>query len=143
MLGTPGGADIAFHVCVPNQRAHTLENDVCATRGCVGAGCTNTQETYSYNNRLQPVMIELGTSSSPSANYCLVYNYYSDVSNPTTCAVPTSGTKDSGNVMGYLYQDSINATFGQTATYGYDALNRLASASAIGSQTYNLSFSYD
>jgi hypothetical protein len=27
-----GGADIAVYVCVPDHGAHTLKNDVCATR---------------------------------------------------------------------------------------------------------------
>jgi hypothetical protein len=27
-----GGADNVFDVCVPNQRAHTSENDACPTR---------------------------------------------------------------------------------------------------------------
>ena len=53
------------------------------TNGCVGSGCTQRQETYSYNNRLQPVMIELGYSGALSDNYCTVYNYYS-------ATVPTS-----------------------------------------------------
>ncbi|MGH9356264.1 MAG: hypothetical protein ACRD10_09055, partial [Terriglobia bacterium] len=46
----------------------TLEN------GCAGSGCTNALETYAYNKRLQPVRIELGTPSNPSADYCAVYN---------------------------------------------------------------------
>ena len=46
--------------------------------GCVGSGCVNAQETYVYNNHLQPVMIELGTTGNATADYCLVYNYYSE-----------------------------------------------------------------
>ena len=37
-------------------------------------GCVTTVETYTYNNRLQPVMIELGTTANASADYCPVYN---------------------------------------------------------------------
>jgi YD repeat-containing protein len=36
--------------------------------GCVGTGCIQTQETYTYNNRLQPWMIQLGTSTDSFAN---------------------------------------------------------------------------
>ncbi len=64
----------------------TLDN------GCAGSGCTNTVETYAYNNRLQPVRIELGTSSNPAADSCLVYNDYASVANPGSCAVPSQGT---------------------------------------------------
>jgi YD repeat-containing protein len=59
------------------------------TNGCVGSGCTNTQETYTYNNRMQPWMIELGTSANNSANYCLVYNYFSSWTPPTSCPNPS------------------------------------------------------
>jgi RHS repeat-associated protein len=114
--------------------------------GCVGSGCVNAQETYQYNNRLQPVMIELGTggsSGNPSAYSCLVYNYYSDVSNPASCATPSQGTRNNGNVMGYLYQDSVNSSFSHTASYTYDGVNRLSTAAATGNSTYNLAFSYD
>ncbi len=46
--------------------------------GCAPSGsCTQIQETYDYNKRLQAVRLQLGTASNNSANYCLVYNYYS------------------------------------------------------------------
>lgn len=75
----------------------TLEN------GCAGSGCTNAVETYTYNKRLQPVMIELGTPSNASADYCLAYNYYSSLGSPGSCAVPSQGAGGNGNVMGYFY----------------------------------------
>ena len=101
--------------------------------------CTQGQDSYDYNNRLQPVRIRLGTSSTPNANYCLVYNYYA-AANPTSCAIPAAGTGNNGSVMGYYYQDTTNPSLGHTATYGFDALNRLTSAVATGSSTYNLTF---
>jgi RHS repeat-associated protein len=110
--------------------------------GCAGNGCTQVQETYNYNNRLQPVRIQLGTSSSNAANYCLVYNYYAGVANPTSCSIPAAATSgNNGTVMGYLYQDTTNPSLGHTAAYTYDSLNRLTSAVASGSSTYNLTFS--
>jgi RHS repeat-associated protein len=116
----------------------TLEN------GCAGSGCTNILETYAYNNRLQPVMIELGNTSNASANYCLVYNYYAGPGEPTSCAAPAQGNSgNNGNVMGYYYQDNVNPTLGHTATYTYDSLNRLASAVATAGSTYSYTFSYD
>ncbi|MGH9396820.1 MAG: RHS repeat-associated core domain-containing protein, partial [Terriglobia bacterium] len=114
----------------------TLEN------GCAGSGCTNIVETYAYNNRLQPAMIELGTPSNASADYCFVYNYYSSLGNATSCAAPSQGAGDNGNVMGYLYQN-VNPSFSHTAAYQYDSLNRLGSAVAAGSLTYNLAYYYD
>ena len=115
--------------------------------GCVGSGCTYALETYSYNKRLQPSVIELGTTGSPAADSCLVYNYYADENNPTSCATPTQGTKDNGNVMGYWYQDNVNP-YSHTAAYTYDSLNRLTGAVATpfgsGTISYNLNFnSYD
>ncbi len=112
--------------------------------GCVPAGsCTNAQETYDYNNRLQPVRIQLGTATNQSADYCLVYNYYGG-SNPSSCTVPTPGsTGNNGNVMGYWYQDGPLSTASHKLSYSYDSLNRLGTAVAtdlsnnvLWSQTY-------
>ena len=60
--------------------------------GCVGSSCANTVETYTYNNRLQPWMIELGANGGSSyANYCLVYNYFSGTwTPPSSCPSPSS-----------------------------------------------------
>ncbi len=115
--------------------------------GCVGTGCTMRQETYTFNNRLQPWMIELGNSSgSPSSNSCLVYNYFSTWTPPTVCPLPaqapTSGTGNNGNSMGYWYLDNTSSGFNTTVTNGYDNVNRLTSAVATGNDTYNLTFSY-
>ncbi len=113
----------------------TLQN------GCVGSSCVNAQETYQYNKRLQPWVISLAGASG--TGYCLVYNYYADESNPTSCAAPTQGSQNNGNVMGYWYQDSSNSSLSHTATYSYDNVNRLSTAVATGNWTYNLAFSYD
>jgi RHS repeat-associated protein len=114
------------------------------TNGCVGSGCTNVQETYDYNKRLQPVRIQLGRATNNSANYCLVYNYYGG-SNPSSCAVPSQGSTDNGNAIGYWYQDNVTP-YSHTATNAYDNVNRLTSAVAspfgTGTWGYNLSFSY-
>jgi RHS repeat-associated protein len=123
---------------MPWGTAKTLVN------GCAGGGCVDTEETYLYNNRLQPLVIELGTAANPTADSCLVYNYYAGASNPTSCARPTQGTNDNGNVASYFDQDGVNgATFNHTATYTYDNVDRLTSASATGNATYNLTFNYD
>ncbi len=116
----------------------TLEN------GCAGSGCTDTLETYAYNNRLQPVMIELGNTSNPSADYCLVYNYYySAVGTPTSCSMPSQATSyDDGDVNGYYYKDNVNSSLSHSTLYTYDPLNRLSTAVATGNSTYNLAFSY-
>ena len=92
-------------------------------------------------------MIELGTSSSPTAYYCQVYNYYSDEGNPTSCVTPTQGVKNNGNVMGYWYQDNVQP-WSHTATYTYDNVNRILTAVGTpfgsGTASYNLNFNnYD
>jgi RHS repeat-associated protein len=73
--------------------------------------------------------------------YRLVYNYYADVSNPTSCAVPSQGAQNNGNSMGYFY-NNVDTTYNHIAAYGYDHVNRLTSAVATGNSTYNLTFSY-
>ena len=79
----------------PQGSVSSLQN------GCVGTGCTQKQETYDYNNRLQSVRIQLGTSSSPNANACTVYNYYSGVANPTSCSIPSQASNgNDGSEMG-------------------------------------------
>ncbi len=112
--------------------------------GCSGTGCTQAQETYDYNNRLQPVRIQLGTPPNPAANSCLVYNYYVGVSNPTSCAIPSQAASGNNrNEVGHYFQDTTNPSLGHMATYGYDNLNRLTSSVATGSATHNLTFDYD
>ena len=116
--------------------------------GCKGTGCVERRKTYDYYNRLQVVRSQL-TTSDPAlgAHDCVVYNYYSGVANPTTCtATPSQATSgDNGNAMGYFFQDSTASPtpiVGHTASYTYDALNRLTSSIATGLQTHNLTFSY-
>ena len=99
--------------------------------GAVSGG-TQRQESYDYNNRLQPVRMQLGTASNASENYCLVYNYYVDYANPTSCAVPSppqDGSKaNNGSLDGDFFQDNTSTptpNVGHTATVGYDKLNRL------------------
>ena len=111
--------------------------------GTVGGG-KQWQEMHEYNNRLQPVRIQLGEPSSPAANSCQVYNYYSSLGNVTSCTLPGQGTGNNGTTMGYFYQDTTNPTLTHSATYQYDTLNRLATASASGSGLmYSLTFSLD
>ncbi len=120
----------------------------------------STRETlrshYTYNNRLQPWMIRLGQSGGNlSSDYCLVYNYFSTWTAPSSCpdpsTVPTSGSGNNGNVRGYWYNDSVNSSFSHTASYTYDNVNRLSAACTLsgtqcatsGAFVYNLAFAYD
>jgi len=94
-------------------------------------------------------MIQL--SGTSNGGYCLVYNYYADESNPTSCTAPTQGKQNNGNVMGYWYQDTVQSAFSHAASYGYDGVNRLNAACTLsgsqcatsGSNVYNLAFGYD
>jgi RHS repeat-associated protein len=117
------------------------------TNGCAGSGCTQTKETYDYNLRLQPVRIQLGTTSNASAYYCLVYRYYPWVGNPTSCSLPAQDTGNNGNVKGYYYQDNINTAYSHIASFDYDLLSRLihawANPVASGTVSYDLPFTYD
>jgi RHS repeat-associated protein len=88
-------------------------------------------------------MIELGTTGNATADYCLVYNYSLGAANPTSCLRPSVAAGNSGNVIGYRYQDNVNSSFSHTATYAYDGVNRLWTAVATGNSTYNLTYSYD
>ena len=112
----------------------------------MGTGCTNVQETYDYNNRLQPVRIQVGTASTPNADICLVYNYYAGVGNATSCtATPTqASTGNNGNTVGHFFQDNTSNHSSDTYTYTFDSLNRLSTATAkdltpttLWSQTYS------
>ena len=115
------------------------------TNGCAGSGCTNTVETYSYNNRLQPDEIQLGTTSNLSSYYALSYNYsLPGGSQPPGCPVNPSGTSgNNGNVIGYTYADAVNSTLSHSSLLVYDGLNRLTCAQATGNSAYNLTFSYN
>ncbi|HMD84667.1 MAG TPA: RHS repeat-associated core domain-containing protein, partial [Terriglobia bacterium] len=109
----------------------------------MGRGCTPVEETWDFNNRLQPVRIQVGNSSNPSALACLVYNYYAGVSNPSSCAAPAQATSgNNGNVMGYDDLDNASSNVSHTAAYTYDGVNRLTVAQATGNSTYNLDFIY-
>ena len=85
---------------------------------------------------------ELGTSGNPAADSCRVYNYYANTSNPTSCALPSQSTNNDGDVAGYYYVDNVNSSLSHSATYTYDAVNRLVSATATGSVAYSQTYTY-
>ena len=110
------------------------------TNGCAGSGCTNTVETYTYNNRLQPWMIQLGTTTGSSARttaglqlFLLLDAGYPSCPSCFFCADPGSG--NNGNVMRYWYKDNFQC-FSHTVSYTYDNVNRLTKASATGNGVY-------
>jgi RHS repeat-associated protein len=111
------------------------------TDGCVGTGCTEVQETYDYNNRMQPVRLQFTTASG---NYCMVYNYYIKGTNPSSCtSTPTqASTGNNGSVAGIWVGDGINTSLNRTESYSYDNVNRLTGASSASTATYNLAFIY-
>ena len=67
-----------------------------------------------------PVPICRGAPANPNASSCLVYNYYSGVLSPTTCAVPAPPPE-------FTYDAGGNLTGDGTHTYPWDAENRLQS----------------
>ena len=83
-----------------------------------------TTETYgnglihavTYNNRLQPNEIKLGTSGSPTSIVDLTYSY--------------GTTTNNGNVQSIDYS---GGGLSYTQSFGYDSLNRLTTSSESGS----------
>jgi len=134
-------ASLATITYTPFGSVQTLLN------GCVGSGCTSLQESYFYNTRLQPAVIELGTSTSHAANSCRVYNYYVGVANASACSESLSawptGNNNDRDVAGYYYVDNISTGLNHSAVYTYDAVNRLSRAGATGNSTYMQTFGYD
>jgi len=80
----------------------------------------------SYNNRLQPIQIELGTSGNPTSIVSLVYSYGTSSNN--------------GNVSSVTYN---GGGLSYTQTFGYDALNRLTTAQENGGASWSQTNSYD
>jgi RHS repeat-associated protein len=113
------------------------------TNGCYGTGqnqgCTQVEEAYTYDNRLQPVVVN-------TADFCMAYNYYASQGNGTTCPAATSGHGNNGSVLGFV-SGHVNTSLNHTETFSYDSLNRLTGAVATalpgGNVSYNLNFSYD
>jgi RHS repeat-associated protein len=109
--------------------------------GCTGTGCAGLLETYNYNRRLQMDMVELGTGSNRSSQWCMVYNYYS-TSPPGSCTPPGSAVSgNNGNVRSLHDFDSMYSANAHTSVYTYDAVNRLTSAT--GAANWQQSYSYD
>ena len=89
-----------------------------------------TSETYgnnlihavSYNNRLQPNEIKLGTSSNSTSVLDLTYSY--------------GTTSNNGNVLSVSYS---GGGLSYTQNFGYDALNRLTTATETTGSTTNWS----
>ena len=69
-----------------------------------------------YNNRLQPSEIKLGTSGAPTSVVDLTYNF--------------GTTNNNGNLLSVGY---AGGGLSNTQTFGYDALNRLTTSVESGS----------
>ncbi len=136
-----------YHPAILGQFTYTPWGAISTlTDGCVGS-CTGLVETYAYNNRLQPAVIELGTAAGSSSDYCEVYYYYSlpPTDFPTTCSAVTGSGGNNGDVQGYVYNDNTGNYLTQGVDFAYDALNRLTTAGTVaGSDSqYYLDFTYD
>jgi RHS repeat-associated protein len=73
-------------------------------------------EHTNFNNRLQPIEIGLGTSSTSTSVVGLTYNY--------------GTTNNNGNVLSASY---AGGGLSYTQSFGYDSLNRLTTSSESGS----------
>lgn len=79
-----------------------------------------------YNNRLQPNEIKLGTSAAPASMMGLVYSY--------------GTTTNNGNVQIISYS---GGGLSYTQTFGYDALNRLTSSQENSGSSWSETNGYD
>jgi RHS repeat-associated protein len=80
----------------------------------------------SYNNRLEPSEIKLGTSGAPTSIIDLVYSY--------------GTTNNNGNVQSIAYSGG-GLTYSQT--FAYDALNRLTTAQENSGTNWSQTNGYD
>ncbi|HEV8589320.1 MAG TPA: RHS repeat-associated core domain-containing protein [Pyrinomonadaceae bacterium] len=101
--------------------------------GYASSNALNT-ETYgnslvhaiSYNNRLQPTEIKLGTIGNPTSILSLAYNY---------------GTaNNNGNVQSLTYN---GGGLSYTQSFGYDSLNRLTTSNENGGASWSQTNGYD
>jgi YD repeat-containing protein len=83
-------------------------------------------EHTNFNSRLQPTQIGLGTSVADSSKLRLDYGY--------------GTTNNNGNVLSQTI--TIGATV-MSQSYGYDSLNRLASASENSGASWSQTYDYD
>jgi RHS repeat-associated protein len=107
-----------------------------ASVSSIGYGSHNglKTETYgnslihsiTYNNRLQPNEIKLGTSGAPTSIMGLVYNY--------------GTTNNNGNVQSLGYS---GGGLSYTQTFGYDALNRLTTSQENSGSNWSQTNAYD
>jgi hypothetical protein len=79
-----------------------------------------------YNNRLQPNEIKLGTSGAPTSVVDLVYNY--------------GTTNNNGNVQSVSY---AGGGLSYTQTFGYDQLNRLTTSQENSGSSWSQTNGYD
>lgn len=82
--------------------------------------------SVTYNNRLQPGQITLGTSGSPSSVMSLVYDY--------------GTTNNNGNMLGVNY---TGGGLSYTQTFFYDSLNRLTTAQENSGSSWSQTNGYD
>ncbi len=84
-------------------------------------------ETTTFNSRLQPTEIRLGTTNGGTDRLSLALTY---------------GSGNNGNVLTQTI--TVPSQFTATQTYTYDALNRIGTASeTIGSPTWSQTYGYD
>lgn len=80
----------------------------------------------SYNNRLQPSEIKLGTGGAPTSIVGLTYNY--------------GTTTNNGNVLSISYS---GGGLSYTQSFGYDALNRLTTSQENSGTSWSQTNGYD
>jgi RHS repeat-associated protein len=120
--------------------------------GSAGSSGAPATETYMYDDRLQPWVIQLTAGTQQTTAQCLVYNYYANPnwtppsSCPTSSQLPPTGTTDNGNVMNYWDEDNVVTSNCHWTAYSYDAVNRLSGAVATpcasGDESYNFPYIY-
>ncbi|MBV9760502.1 MAG: RHS repeat protein [Acidobacteriaceae bacterium] len=107
----------------------------------------NVWPNFEYNQRLQPSKIYAAINDSPNSFLFLeCYEWGTPSANPMFGTCPTAGgTSDNGNLLGRISYEggpgAQSALPSYTASFGYDRLNRLTSATDTGG--WSRSFAYD
>ncbi|HYR76176.1 MAG TPA: RHS repeat-associated core domain-containing protein [Pyrinomonadaceae bacterium] len=86
----------------------------------------NLIHAVSYNSRLQPSEIKLGTSGNPTSIVDLAYNY--------------GTTNNNGNLQSVSYS---GGGLSYTQSFGYDALNRLTTSNENSGSSWSQTNGYD
>ena len=83
-------------------------------------------DLHIYNKRLQPILLSASVASTPIFSLCYDFHLGVAISSPP-CSIIATSTGNNGNV----FQVLNNVDSSRSATFQYDALNRISQANTI------------